>query len=210
MNRKHLRYLDLAKHFSTWSKDPSKKIGAVIIGDKDQVVSQGFNGFPRKFDDSFERFNNRELKYKYVIHAEMNAIYNAGFTGTKIEGSTLYVHGLPVCHECAKGIIQTGIKTVVMDSNPINSNERWKESGLLALELFKEANVEVLIIEEPHSTTEYVIDKSHNQYELSSIVTKNVEFLGNTELAVFKNSVAVGSLEEVTKIKEMLESKYTN
>ena len=61
------RYIDLAKSVSEWSKDPSRKIGAVAIGDKGQILAQGFNGFPRGITDSVERYNNRELKYKFVV-----------------------------------------------------------------------------------------------------------------------------------------------
>jgi deoxycytidylate deaminase len=69
------RYLALAKEVSTWSKDPSTQVGAVTVGSKKEVLSQGFNGFPRNIKDTDERYNNRETKYKFVVHAEMNAIY---------------------------------------------------------------------------------------------------------------------------------------
>lgn len=140
------RFLDLAKQIGSWSKDPSSKIGAILVGNKNQIISQGYNGFPRLIEDSEHRLNNREEKYKYVIHAEMNAIYNAGFNGATTEGAVLYVSGLPICHECAKGVIQTGIKAVVMDKHPKDSPEKWKASGLLALEMFKEAGVKYTIV----------------------------------------------------------------
>ena len=112
------RFLDLAKQIASWSKDPSRQIGAVIVGHNRQIISQGYNGFPRGIRDDEDRYNDRETKYKYVVHAEANAIYNALANGAKLEGSTLYVTGLPVCHECAKAIIQTGIKRVVYDTRP--------------------------------------------------------------------------------------------
>lgn len=145
MNTKDIKYFELAKHISEWSKDPSTKIGAVIIGDHGQVLSQGYNGFPRGIEDTVERWNNRESKYKYVVHAEMNAIYNAGLNGARLEGSTLYVFGLPTCSECAKGVIQTGIKRVVMESDE-HLPERWKESMDLTKSMFEEAGIEVIII----------------------------------------------------------------
>ena len=74
---KDIRYLNLAKEISSWSKDPSTKVGAVIVGDKDQIISQGYNGFPRGFNDSDDIYKNKPIKYKYIIHAEANAIYNA-------------------------------------------------------------------------------------------------------------------------------------
>ena len=107
------KYIDLAKHIATWSKDPSTKIGAVAIGEKGQVLAQGYNGFPRGIDDSYDRLFTRETKYKYVVHAEMNCIYNATYNGVSLQGATIYISGLPVCSECAKGLIQVGIQRVV-------------------------------------------------------------------------------------------------
>ena len=108
------RYLDLAESISSWSKDPSRKIGAVAVGQKGNVLAQGFNGFPRGISDSSDRYDDRTRKYELVVHAEMNVIYNATYNGVSLDGATLYVHGLPACAECAKGIIQVGIKRVVM------------------------------------------------------------------------------------------------
>ena len=61
-NKWDIRYLELAKHVSTWSKDPSSKIGAVAVGKEGQVLSQGYNGFPRNIIDSTERYEDREQK----------------------------------------------------------------------------------------------------------------------------------------------------
>ena len=138
------RYLHLAKEVSTWSKDPSTKVGAVAIGDNGEVLTQGFNGFPRGIKDSDERLKDRERKYKLVVHAEMNAIYNAGLNGVSLKGSTLYVYGLPVCNECAKGIIQVGIKKVVA-MRPADYNKKWDDSIKDAKALFNEAEVMYLI-----------------------------------------------------------------
>lgn len=138
---KDKRYLKLAKEISTWSKDPSTKVGAVIVGDKGQIVSQGYNGFPRGFDDSDGRFGDKQVKYRYIIHAECNALYNALYNTSQVANCTIYVHGLPVCQECAKAIIQSGIARVVYDSEP---KPRWVDSTNIALEMFKEANVEVV------------------------------------------------------------------
>ena len=121
-------------------------MGAVLVGNKSQIISQGFNGFPREIEDTADRLNDRTTKNKFVIHAEMNSIYNAIFNGASTEGATIYISGLPCCHECAKGIIQTGISKVVMDSDPESSKSPWDESGKLALEMFKEAGVEYVIV----------------------------------------------------------------
>jgi len=107
------RYLSLAKLVSSWSKDPSTKVGAVAVGEHGQILSQGYNGFPRGVADVETILNDRELKYRYTIHAEMNCIYNASLSGISLKNSSLYVYGLPICHECAKGAIQSGVSRVV-------------------------------------------------------------------------------------------------
>jgi dCMP deaminase len=132
------RYMALAEQIASWSKDPSTKVGAVIVGENGQIIAQGYNGFPRGVNDSDERYNDRPVKYKYVVHAEMNAILNALYNGASVRDATLYVHALPVCNECAKAIIQAGIKRVVMDT-PVQ--ERWKESWDIAKTMFEEAGV---------------------------------------------------------------------
>ncbi|SMN16303.1 dCMP deaminase [uncultured Candidatus Thioglobus sp.] len=144
LNKWDRRYLSLAKEVSTWSKDPSTQVGAVTVGSKKEVLSQGFNGFPRGIHDTDERYNNRDTKYKLVVHAEMNAIYNATYSGTSLDGATLYVYGLPICSECAKGIIQVGIKKVVVEKSKELDN--WNESVQLSKEMFDESGVELIII----------------------------------------------------------------
>ncbi len=143
LNKWDRRYLSLAKEVSTWSKDPSTQVGAVTVGSKKEVLSQGFNGFPRGIHDTDERYNNRDTKYKLVVHAEMNAIYNATYSGTSLDGATLYVYGLPICSECAKGIIQVGIKKVVVEK--FKELDNWNESVQLSKEMFDESGVELII-----------------------------------------------------------------
>ena len=137
------RYLALAKEVSTWSKDPSTQVGAVTVGSKKEVLSQGFNGFPRGIEDSDARYKDRQTKYKFVVHAEMNAIYNATYSGVSLDGATLYVYGLPICSECAKGIIQVGIKKVVVKK--AKELDNWNESVELSKQMFDEADVELVI-----------------------------------------------------------------
>jgi dCMP deaminase len=144
LNKWDKRYLALAKEVASWSKDPSTQVGAVTVGNKKEVLSQGFNGFPRGIVDSEDRYNNRETKYKYVVHAEMNAIYNATYSGVSLDGAVLYVYGLPICSECAKGIIQVGIKKVIIEKSKELDN--WNESVALSQEMFDEAGVELVII----------------------------------------------------------------
>ncbi len=94
------------------SKDPNTQVGACIVGEDDRIISTGYNGFPRGCsDDEFpwDR-DGEETKYPYVVHAELNAILNAG--GKSLAGARVYV-GLFPCNESAKAIIQAGIKEVI-------------------------------------------------------------------------------------------------
>lgn len=146
MNKWTRRYLDIANEVSKWSKDPSVKVGAVAVGVKGQILSQGYNGFPRGVKDTDGRYEDREEKYKYVVHGEMNAIYNACHSGASLDGATLYVTGLPVCSECAKGIIQVGIKRVIMEY-PKDIPDRWRNSMKTTEQMFKESGVVFLTYE---------------------------------------------------------------
>ena len=142
------RYLDIAKTVSTWSKDPSTKVGAVIVDDLGRVVGTGYNGFPRGVLDLEERYNNRELKYELVVHAEVNAILTAGH---QARGSTLYVYpgfGSPcMCTGCAKAAIQAGVRRVVGLIEEVDEErlQRWKASLSLSQLLCDEAGIEVKV-----------------------------------------------------------------
>lgn len=144
MDKWDSRYLGLAKEVSTWSKDPSTQVGAIAVSDYGGVIAQGYNGFPRGIEDNEFRLADKESKYKYVVHAEMNCIYNAAYQGSSLIGSTMYVYGLPVCNECGKGIIQAGILRVVSPkiSDPSVVPIKWKQSLYTTLELFEEAGIE--------------------------------------------------------------------
>lgn len=135
------RWLDEAKHKSLWSKDPSKKIGAVAVGKHNQILSIGYNGFPRGIADTDDRYNNRETKYKYVVHSEQNLIYNACLTGVSLEGSSVFVYGLPICGECMKGLIQVGVKEIYSIGEV---DDRWEESTEFAKSLAKEACIKYI------------------------------------------------------------------
>lgn len=146
MNKWLNRYMGLAEQVSTWSKDPNTKVGAVIVGSKGQILTQGYNGFPRRIKDTDKRLEDRDTKLKYVVHAEMNAIFNATYSGVSLDGSTLYVYGLPICSECAKGIIQVGIKKVVIQMESISIRPQWEESWLVSADMFREAGVQIIEI----------------------------------------------------------------
>jgi len=137
-----LRFIEFAKQYSTFSKDPSRKIGAVAINPTKKILlSGGYNGFPRGILDAQDRYDDRPTKYKYVVHAEMNAIYNATLNGISLDGASLYVWGLPVCSECAKGIIQVGIQKVYWSASE-KIPPQWLESVELTCKMFREAKIE--------------------------------------------------------------------
>ena len=111
--------MGVAKLTGLRSKDPSTQVGCCIVSETHKILSMGYNGFPTGVsDDDFpwEREAESELdtKYPYVAHSELNAILN--FRGGSLEGATLYVSLFP-CNECAKAIIQAGIRTVVYESD---------------------------------------------------------------------------------------------
>src|SRR6056297_1129882 len=92
MNKWDERFLDMAELVATWSKDPSTKIGAVCVEPQSKrILSMGYNGFPRGIADLDWRYEDKEVKYSLVVHAEANAIYNATSNGVSLEGSTIYV-----------------------------------------------------------------------------------------------------------------------
>ena len=124
------------------SKDPNTQVGACIVGEDKRIISTGYNGFPRGCsDDDFpwDR-EGEETKYPFVVHAELNAILNAG--GRNVNGATLYV-GLFPCNECAKAIIQAGIKEVVYLSDKYNgipsnlASKRMLASAKVAIRKFE-------------------------------------------------------------------------
>lgn len=135
------RLLGLAKHVADWSKDPSTKVGAILVDEQNLVVGMGYNGFARGVDDSDARLTDRPVKYKYIVHAEVNAILCAGH---RARGTTLYVwpgFGVPnVCHDCAKFAIQAGVVEVV-GPEPIEGKDHWTESLEFARRMLVEAGV---------------------------------------------------------------------
>lgn len=145
MTKWHKRFLELARHVADWSKDPRTKVGSVIVDSKHRVVSLGYNGFPRGVLDIDERYDDRDVKLKYVCHAERNALDNSPHS---VEGCTLYATYMP-CNECAKSIIQRGIKTVVtvqpeLEKDPFQwTRFNWE----FTIRMFDEAGVEVVYVD---------------------------------------------------------------
>lgn len=135
-------FTGLLVQIASKSKDPSTKVGALIIGPDKEIRSTGYNSFPRGLNDTVAARTERPEKYFWIEHAERNAIYNAARCGTTLKDCTIYVNELP-CLDCARGVVQAGIKEVVVfDSNP-DFRERWKEHMERVEELFEECGVRV-------------------------------------------------------------------
>lgn len=130
------RFLAMAQLVATWSKDPSSKVGSVIADGK-RIVSLGFNGFPAGTDDDPSIYDNRERKYRRVLHAEQNAM---SFAKRDLTGCTIYITH-PPCARCAAQIVQEGIKRVVCPSPNADFLVRWEDDLREARAMFKEANV---------------------------------------------------------------------
>jgi len=133
---------------ASMSKDPSTKVGAVLVGPDREVRSDGFNGFPRGIADTPERLADRDRRLSLIVHAELNAILGAARAGTATKGCSMYlvcqsingmIWGAP-CQRCAVEIIQAGVSEVVglpMRLVP----DRWQESMADAINLLVEAGV---------------------------------------------------------------------
>ena len=135
----HERFIKLAHEVSDWSKDPSTKVGCVLVKDK-KVLSLGYNGFPKGISDSFDRLMDREQKYEMTVHAEINAITTAALHGVSTEKATAYITFNP-CSRCAAVLINAGIGSIyVSTQNDIPT--RWLENFILASKLLAEAGVE--------------------------------------------------------------------
>ncbi|TXM68318.1 CMP deaminase [Methylobacterium sp. WL120] len=127
------RFLDRAAVVATYSKDPSSKVGAVLVRPDNTTAGEGFNGFPAGLDDSPHLYLDRDYKIATVIHAEENAILNS--RDHSMVGYTLFVSGLPPCCSCASKIIQKGISRVVAHDRKVPArwaqNMRWAVANML-------------------------------------------------------------------------------
>ena len=144
------RFMRLAKEISTWSKDPSSKIGAVIVDDERRILATGYNGFPRGIADTEERLNNKEEKYPRIVHGELNALLGALYNGVSVKGATLYVYGLPVCSDCTKSVIQSGISRVVINMSALDNDKWGKQWESLSKPMFQEAGVSISYLNTEH------------------------------------------------------------
>lgn len=136
-------HLGLAQYIATASKDPSTKVGAVIVDRQRGAVSWGYNGFAREVEDLPERLNDRETKYLFTVHAEENAVLHAK---RSVDGCTLYTWPFMPCAPCASRMKQAGIVRIVA---PVNDNERWVKSFEKTRVVCAEAHIELVTLYYP-------------------------------------------------------------
>lgn len=132
------RFVRIAYEVADWSKDPGTKVGAVLVQDR-RIIATGYNGFPHGINDLLTRYDNREMKLAYTVHAEVNAILNAAKNGSQTDGSVLYTTFAP-CVRCCTSVIQAGIMRIVcptVESAP----ERWQKDFRMGQTLIKEAKL---------------------------------------------------------------------
>lgn len=139
-NRWDVCFMDIARRFAAMSKDPKRKVAALVVSKDKRKVGWGFNGFPAGIEDTIGRLTDVELKNELMVHAEANAVINSG--GANGWAHTMYVTQFP-CSRCAGEIIQAGIKRVVVAEGPAKSG-KWQASHALALTMFLETKVDVV------------------------------------------------------------------
>lgn len=130
------RFLELAQVVSAWSKDPSTKVGCVLVDEQNRVISLGFNGPPRGV---LVEYRDRDQRLLRTIHAERNALT---FANTSVRGATAYITH-PPCAGCTAALIQSQIGKVVFVEGGSEFLERWGEQFKESLAMLGEAGVEV-------------------------------------------------------------------
>lgn len=149
-------FMGVASLAAMRSKDPGTQVGACIVDDENRILSTGYNGFPSGCSDDEFPWDREggfsETKYPFVVHAELNAILNA--RGKNLSGSRIYVDLFP-CNECAKAIIQSGIKEVVYLSDKYASTD----ATIASKRMLTAAGVKLRQVEFPHKSLVIDFDK---------------------------------------------------
>jgi dCMP deaminase len=138
------RLYELARYVGQWSKDRSTKVGCVISTPDRQIVSIGYNGFPRGIDDGQDARHSSPTKYLWTEHAERNAIYGAARLGIATNGCEMFLSWFP-CMDCARAIVQAGISRLVA-IQPDALDPKWGQQFVAARELLEEARVTISLL----------------------------------------------------------------
>lgn len=159
-------FMGIAKLAAGRSKDPNTQVGACIVSEDNRILSIGYNGAPNNFNDDLFPWNREgsdvETKYMYVCHAERNAINNYLGSRKDLRGARIYVDLFP-CNECAKDIIQSGIKEVIYLSDKYNGTD----GNLVSKHLFDSCGVKY---------TELKFDKE-TEINISLVADKPIEII---------------------------------
>jgi len=171
----NVRFMQMAQLISTWSKDQSTKVGCVIVSPQKAILSMGYNGFPRGVDDTIPARHERPTKYDFVVHAEENALLNAGRNGTRLNGGILYVT-MPPCTHCAGSIIQSGIKEIIyLEPEKQKQIPGWRDSLKYSFEMFDEANVKYHALDMVQA-----IDTLKKQNQIKTLAELQAEYQNTT------------------------------
>lgn len=141
-NKRKLNFVQ--GEINSWSKDPSTKVSAALFDGKYQICS-AYNGFPPGVEDTEERLNNRELKYKFVQHAEQNLISTCARLGIKTLGMSVAITHHP-CANCAGVLVSAGISEIIVPSPTEDMLSRWSEEFKLAKKILEEGGIKLIII----------------------------------------------------------------
>ena len=143
-------FRELAHTVKKKSKDKNTQIGAVIVGTDKEIVSTGYNSFPRGINDEVSERQERPEKYHWFEHGERNAIYNAARIGVSTKGTTMYLScGIP-CSDCARGIINAGIVRILCERAGGATGIKWVESAERSWDMFEEAGVKVCFYDDDY------------------------------------------------------------
>ena len=134
-------FINIAEQVKLKSKDKNTQIGVVIVGKDNEIVSTGYNSFPRGIDDNVDERQEKPEKYFWFEHAERNAIYNAARIGVSTLDTTMYMTCGISCADCARAIINSGIFKIVLRSGKGATNPKWQESAERSNQMFKEAGI---------------------------------------------------------------------
>jgi len=135
-------FIEMVGLVSKKSKDKSRKVGCVLVGEGHEVLSIGYNGFPRDVMDDISKRHERPTKYFFTEHAERNACYNAARIGVSLKDSTAYMRSFP-CADCARAMIQVGVKRVVACKKNNFNDSKWSESICVGKEMMKEVGIDL-------------------------------------------------------------------
>lgn len=124
------------------SKDPRTKVGAVVVGDSNEIISTGFNSLPKGFDDTKTYVYEKPSKLVYFEHAERNALYNACYNGNITKEKTMYINSFP-CPECMRGIINSGIKKIVIHMEYVTSQNLNDDKIKISKEMAFDSNLDI-------------------------------------------------------------------